>query len=203
VHVWLGAGGFTADGKAVVTAGGEGDGSVRVWNPKTGTCDHVISSGHGTHDQRGITCMAFAEDPAVAASGGEDGAVVIHNVVNGRAVAKLEQHEGSIEGVAFVPKHNMLVSAGMDGQLIIWDAGALAPRGVCKLQTGISCIALSGGAPLVASGSVDGVTRVIDVRTGTVISELGGGDAVQCICWADRKLVTGSDDGIVRCFELQ
>ena len=32
------AGAFTPDGKMVVSVGGEGDGSLRVWNPKTGEC---------------------------------------------------------------------------------------------------------------------------------------------------------------------
>lgn len=29
---------FTPDGKLVVTGGGEDDASLRVWDPKTGTC---------------------------------------------------------------------------------------------------------------------------------------------------------------------
>lgn len=197
-----GAGGFTRDGKTLVTAGGEGDGSTRAWNPKTGACSHVVASGHASHNDKGITCIAFAEDPTVVATGGVDGAVVIHNIANGRAVAKLEQHEDSVEGVAYVPGHNMLISAGMDGKLVIWDAAALAPRGVCKHQLGVTCISVWTGGPLVASGSVDGAVRVFDVRTGEMVAELGGGDAVQSVCWTESKqLITGSDDGIVRLFE--
>ena len=38
-------GGFTPDGKAVVTGGGEGDATLRVWNPKTGECTATVQVG--------------------------------------------------------------------------------------------------------------------------------------------------------------
>lgn len=33
---------FSPDGRAVVTGGGEGDCSLRVWDPKSGTCLHTV-----------------------------------------------------------------------------------------------------------------------------------------------------------------
>ena len=33
---------FSPDGRAVVTGGGEGDCSLRVWDPKSGACLHSI-----------------------------------------------------------------------------------------------------------------------------------------------------------------
>jgi angio-associated migratory cell protein len=41
-------GAFTPDGKQLVTGGGEGDASLRVWNPRTGECTHHIQ-GHDFH----------------------------------------------------------------------------------------------------------------------------------------------------------
>lgn len=35
-------GSFTPDGKGVVTGGGEGDASLRLWNPKTGECTLTV-----------------------------------------------------------------------------------------------------------------------------------------------------------------
>ena len=199
---WCAAGGVTRDGKMLVTAGGVGDSSVRVWSPKSGECDHVIASGHHAHDQQGITCMAFSEDPAVVATGGEDGAVVVSNVSSGKAVAKLTHHEGSVEGVVYVPGLSILVSAGLDGKLVIWDTGMLAPRSVCMHKHGVTCLSVWGSGPLTASGSVDGAVRVFDVRTGATVVELGGGQAVQCIrCMDEKQVITGSDDGIVRWYE--
>lgn len=186
----------------LVTAGGVGDSSVRVWNPKSGECGHVIAAGHHAHDQQGITCMALSEDPAVVATGGEDGVVVVSNVASGKAVAKLVHHHGSVEGVVYVQGLNILVSAGLDGKLVIWDTGLLSPRSVCMHRHGVTCLSVWGSGPLVASGSVDGAVRVFDVRTGDMVVELGGGQGVQCIrCMNQQQVVTGSDDGIVRVYE--
>lgn len=40
------AGLFSPDGKAVVSVGGEGDASLRVWNPKTGECTLTLQGNH-------------------------------------------------------------------------------------------------------------------------------------------------------------
>lgn len=42
-------GSFTPDGKAVVTGGGEGDATLKVWDPKAGTCTGTVQ-GHGFHE---------------------------------------------------------------------------------------------------------------------------------------------------------
>lgn len=39
---------FSPDGRTVATGGGEGDASLKIWDPKTGTCTHSIQ-GHGFH----------------------------------------------------------------------------------------------------------------------------------------------------------
>jgi WD40 repeat protein len=81
------AGAFTADGKAVVTAGGDGDASLRVWNPKTGECTLTVS-GHPFHEE-GVTCLALhgAGDSGAALTGAADGSVRITNLHNGRVLA--------------------------------------------------------------------------------------------------------------------
>jgi len=81
------AGAFTSDGKSIVTVGGEGDASLRVWNPKTGECTLTVS-GHPFHEE-GITCLALqgAGDAGAALTGGQDGSVRVTNTHNGRVLA--------------------------------------------------------------------------------------------------------------------
>ena len=40
---------FTPDGKAVVTCGGEGDATLKMWDPKSGSCTGTVQ-GHGFHE---------------------------------------------------------------------------------------------------------------------------------------------------------
>jgi len=99
-------GGWTADGKAAVTGGGEGDASLRAWDPKTGACTATLS-GHGFHEG-GLTSLAVAgpDTPTVVLTGGEDGTARLSNVANGgRVVGTLDPaaHTDSVEAVAFGP----------------------------------------------------------------------------------------------------
>jgi ribosome assembly protein SQT1 len=83
------AGAFTPDGRAVVSAGGDNDCSLRVWNPKTGECSLQLS-GHNFH-QEGLTCLGMHQDGAVVLTGAQDGSVCVSNITNSRVMASLLQ----------------------------------------------------------------------------------------------------------------
>jgi WD40 repeat protein len=40
---------FTPDGKSVVTGGGEGDESLKVWDPRNGACTLSVNDAHLFH----------------------------------------------------------------------------------------------------------------------------------------------------------
>ena len=207
-------GAWTADGKAAVTGGGEGDASLRAWDPKTGACTATLA-GHGFHEG-GLTSLAVAgpDSPTVVLTGGEDGTARLSNVAGaGRVVGTLDPaaHTDSVEAVAFGPPSlPLLASAGMDGKLILWDAGSLAPRVVCEHgPDGVTCLGFAPPttrAPLVATGGLDGVVRAWDARTGECVRALTGhAKGVQAVAWSpDGNLIlSGSDDGTAKVFDLR
>jgi ribosome assembly protein SQT1 len=199
------AGGFTPDGKTVVTAGGANDGSIRTWNPKTGECIATIAASPLTHSVDGITCMAFSADSTVLVTGGVEGSVVMSNIASGKPVAQVKEHTDSIEAVAFAHGLPLVVSASMDGKVIIWDIGAASMRGVCELPDGVVALAMQHRGPLFASACIDGAVRVFDVRTAQLVTTLRGHkEVVQAVTWApdDVHLMSGSDDHTVRIFEV-
>ncbi len=79
------AGAFTPDGKRIVSAGGEGDASLRVWDPKNGECVLTVR-GHPFHSE-GLTCLEVHQDGLVVVTGAVDGSLRVTNIGSGRIVA--------------------------------------------------------------------------------------------------------------------
>jgi ribosome assembly protein SQT1 len=138
MHVFSGhagpvtCGGFTADGRAVVTGGGEGDASLRVWDPKSGECRATVAGAH--YHGAGLTALALHPDSALALSGAEDGSVKTVALEGGRVLAALQGHgeEQSVEAAAFLPTLPLAATASLDGKLIIWDVATSTARAVCE-----------------------------------------------------------------------
>lgn len=125
-------GAFSADGKLVVTGGGEDDATLRVWDPRTGECKVTV---HGNHFHgAGLTCLAVHPESAVVVTGAEEGSAKLVALETGRIVGSLVGHEeeGSVEAVAFVPGLNVVATCGMDGKLIVWDVATATARTTCE-----------------------------------------------------------------------
>ncbi|KAF6258939.1 WD40-repeat-containing domain protein [Scenedesmus sp. NREL 46B-D3] len=121
--------------QADVSAGGENDCSLRVWNPKTGECTATMHGAQFHED--GITCLDVHHDGSVVITGGQDG-------------------------------------AGIDGKFIVWDCGAFTERGLCQHPEPITRMAWDKQQPLVATGCLDGVVRLWDLRTSACVKQLHG-----------------------------
>ena len=153
------AGGFTPDGKTVVSAGA--DGTVRVWAPRKGTCKHVfrlMGRGHGGGEmQPGLTCLALGggQDGQLAAAGGEDGNAYVVHISGKKLVATLPHFE---EGKQ--QQQQAAASAGgneddmdddnMDGE---GEARSVEAVGFCPP-------AVPGSGGWCATGGSDGVLKV-------------------------------------------
>ena len=197
-------GGFTPDGRTVVTAGGETDGSIRVWDPKSGDCTATVLAGHNGHSETGITCLAFGADSSIVATGGVAGEIVISNIANGKPVARFAEHTDSVEGIAFANGLQLLVSVSMDGTAVVWDTAARVRRGTRKHPAGVVAVAMQHKGPLFATACLDGAVRVLDVRDAQEIHVFGGHQAaVQAVDWApdDVRILAGGDDCTARIFK--
>lgn len=201
-------GSFTPDGKGVVTGGGEGDASLRLWNPKTGECTLTVQ-GHPYHTG-GLTCLDVHPDSTAVVSGSEDGVPKVVNLGNGRVVASLAGHQEdtSVEAVAF-SRHlqHVAMSGGMDGQLLVWDlnAAVASTRATCQHPEGVTRLAQHPTQPLIFTGCLDGVVRCWDTRTGSCVRAWGGHrDAVQDLAVSPdgNYVLAGSEDDSARVFSM-
>jgi ribosome assembly protein SQT1 len=90
---------FTPDGKMIVT--GSTDGSVIVWDPKTGAALHKWSHQDGRFHQGPITSLAIHQDSNLIISGAQDGSTMLMHIATSKLLGPLESHQDSVESIQF------------------------------------------------------------------------------------------------------
>lgn len=175
------AGGFTPDGKTVVSAGS--DGTVRSWAPRKGTCKHVFrlvgrGGGVGGEMQPGLTCLALGggQDGQLAAAGGEDGNAYVVHVAGKKVVATLPHFEGD--------KQQQQNNDGMEDDDMDEEGEARSVEAV-----GFCPAAVPGTGGWCATGGSDGVLKVWNT------SVASGGAAAQMRQRCVRPVPDGDGGG--------
>ena len=64
--------------------------------------------------------LAFREDGAFAASGAQDGTVIVWDVANGDLLRQIATHSGVVDHLNFTSDGDALWSAGEDGTIDLW-----------------------------------------------------------------------------------
>lgn len=154
----------------------------------------------------GASPLAASPDGALLASGGYDGAVRIWRVADGRQLAALTGHGGTVWSIAWSPDGRWLASAGEDKLIRIWRA---ADFGLAHTLAGhernIWSVRFSPDSRTLASGSFDHSIRLWDVASARLIRRLAGHDqAVVGVAFSPdgRLLASGGDDATVRLWRL-
>ncbi len=113
---------------------------------------------------------------------------------------------GSSVVVAFSPNGQVLATADVEGQILLWRVADGQQLLACQGQTErIRAIAFSPDSRILATGSDDQTVRLWDVATGDCLNTLyGHGDRVQCISFSPqgRLLASGSDDQSIRLWDV-
>jgi WD40 repeat protein len=189
---------FSPGGRRVVS--GSEDGTVRVWGAADGTQLRRFKD-HGDHQ---VFAAAIDHAGKRVASGGGDGRVVVRELTGGPPVILLG-HKGSVNDVSFSPDDKLLLSAGADGTIRIWDARrAFRPLRVLHGHDGaVNAATLTPDGRHVLSAGTDGTIRVWSLNGGRPVILRGHHGAVESAAFnpAGNRIVSSGIDGTVRLWD--
>lgn len=206
---------LSSDGAHLASA--SDDGTVRLGETSTGKMLACRQIHKADKRERGATCVAFSPDGTALVSGGSHGELYCWEL---DAWSKNWQTytprrltaPNHVACVAFSSNGDLACGGGRDwnreGELIVWERNPAAkPKQIACPQT-VRSLAYSPDGRLLAitykfSG---GVVRVLDARTLKKRSEFRShSEKVTTLAFTTdgTRLVTGSDDGTVRFWDLQ
>lgn len=216
---------FTPDGKHVVSASEE-DG-LMIWSPKDGKCINKYSK---KMIGGGITCFAIHPNSQVIIVGCMDGGMRCVQVHSQGVVKDMQGHKDCVERIQFCDDRQanllMVASAGLDGQVIIWDAATLNQRMTLmmeeegveekgegedeEMEQAVDSITTLKWLPHtleLVSGSVSGALRRWDARSGDCLQIWRGrtGSAVLDIAVSGvaKMVVVAFDDGVAAVYDYE
>ena len=163
---------FSPNGQWV--AGGDAAGVLRVWDVKTGRCEHEVPA-----HTKPINRLTWSPNSEFIATAGDDARAVVFKVDADQTLAEL-QHQDAVEDVAFSPD-GYLVATASGGLARTWSRSGY-PRSQLKgHKAGVWRIAFAPDGETVATVSLDGTARLWSLLTGlerSVITHPGRVDPI-------------------------
>ncbi len=208
--VWWGAWGRI--GEQMLLATGAGDGTVRLWDPATGTQHGQPVTGHTSPVRWGA--WGRIGEQMLLATGAEDGTVRLWDPATGTQHGQpLTGHTGPVWWGAWgrIGEQMLLVTGGLEGTVRLWDPATGTQRGQPVIGRTGSVVwgawGRIGEQMLLATGDIEGTVRLWDPATGTQHGQppTGHTGPVWWGAWGrigeQMLLATGAGDGTVRLWD--
>ncbi|MER5318448.1 hypothetical protein [Streptosporangium roseum] len=201
---------FTSGGRRLAVGGA--DGALSVWDVRDGRRITTLSVDGYRSD---IFSLAASGDFLLAA-GDDEGRIVVWDLEGNRPFALIKGHRGTVTGLAFNAKADMLASASADGTVKLWQPGETAVQSKATATLAVpgqsgrfTPVAFSPDGRFIAAGTYGntiGGAVVWDVRTRRVVHRLNGHytpvHALTFLGHSGGLLATGGADNRVLLWDL-
>lgn len=209
---------YSPDGDRIVT--GASDGALQLWNLGSLENPIVITRRDTTGSTRKrISNVAFSPDGSRIATGDSEGALRLWDGHTLEPIGEVHTDGNPVWSIAFSPDGRQIVSGSGSGNLFgarerpviqFWDVDPLEKAGdpiEYKTDGLIRVVGFSSDGKAIASGTSDGVIRLLDSnshrQTGTAMQ--ADQNAVITLAFAHHHpwIVSGSADGKVRLWDSE
>lgn len=188
------------DGKRVAV--GYGDGSMRVFDLKTGDVTHNLTDGSASHSPTPVTALDARADNVLIGSGGADGLAKIFNLQSAKNIATFvhgkpvtsqsnddvitEHCKSTVEAVLFSPaEQNLLVTGTLEGNVSVWDISSQVMRhsvnvgdGIVKMRWRNSCGGTAAAGAAAAAAAAGGHLLVATLNGKVVVVDVKTGKVI-------------------------
>ncbi|QDV45676.1 Serine/threonine-protein kinase PrkC [Stieleria neptunia] len=181
-------------------ASGSYDGTVGIWDAKTGQLKRRISVM-----PKKVIDLAIAPDGRSLAVCGWDDQVQLLNMETGQKLSTFRVptslRKSAITGVRFSPQGDRLVSGGWDGKVIVWDiASGRKINGFHYPHGRVHCIAVSEDAGLIAAAGDRTIQIWNAAKRKALVNLKGHCNTVMALAFSHdgTELLSASQDGSIR-----
>jgi len=191
---------ISPNGETIVS--GSMDGSIRVWDIKTGKLLKIFQ-GH----KKWINTVAISQNGEMIVSASSDKTIKVWNFKTGKLIKTLQVYSNIIS-VAISPNGKKIVSASYDHQDInIWDIKTGKRFKVLQgHKKAVTSIAISSNGEMIVSSSEDKTIKVWNMETGELLKTLQGHqDTVISVAISSngKRIASGSRDKTIKIWSIQ
>jgi WD40 repeat protein len=178
---------FNGDGKGLTSA--SYDGTVKFWDTEAGVCVRTLDTGRGA-----VVSMVLSSTQEILARGNKSGSVELWEIATGNHICDIaDVSEPSV--LKFIDGDKFIVGIGESSTIRFWSVknGKVAQEYHASTPQ-IRSIACSSNGMYLATAGVDTSVKLIELRTGKIVSEFGDANAsaTSVMFSADNKLLACS-----------